>query len=166
MAHMFGMMYGVFGLEGITIDDLIRIVFSCALDKRILDLENRERGEKSCRACAENALQSEQKCSQNRYMKYADLAIRDIDSDILWLVIEEACCVLAIPSPSQHHRLYFDNLFGRCSMRSYYIYPSLSDKESLYIITFCSSSSGCGCSVVDESNDRGQNDKTQTMRLL
>ena len=47
----------------------------------------------------------------NRWIKYGDLAIRDINPDVMWGVIKEACRVLVLPSPSEEHCLYFDILF-------------------------------------------------------
>ena len=108
---MFEMMYGAYDLEGITNEDLIHIVFSYVMDKKILELENRERKGKSCRACEGSAMQSDDGHNKNRWMKYGDLAISSINQDIMWSVIEEACRVLALSTPSEKQRLYFDILF-------------------------------------------------------
>ena len=43
MAHVFNMLYDGFNLEEVTVDDLIRIVFSSVLDKRINELEDEEK---------------------------------------------------------------------------------------------------------------------------
>ena len=109
MAHLFKMMYDAFDLEGISVEDVIRIVFSCVLEKRIGELEDEEKRGKSCQACVGDLVHGG---NENRWMKFAGQAITDVNPDIMWSVVETTCRVLSLPSPTVDHRLYFDNLFN------------------------------------------------------
>ena len=116
MAHLFEMMYGAFDLDGITVEDLIDIVFTYVLDRNISELERQECRNKSCRA-SERSLREAMKSQyvgddqRIRWMNYADKALNGIPPDAMWSVIEMACRVLSLPSHLDKHRAYFDSLF-------------------------------------------------------
>ena len=103
MADLFKAMYSAFDLEDITVDDLVDIVFTCLLYKRICELEKREGKSKSCRMCVnglQTTIQRGVEQNEDRCMIYTDRAIRDIPKDGLWSVIQDTCCVLGLPKPS------------------------------------------------------------------
>ena len=147
MAHLFRLMYGAFDLENITVDDLIDIVFTCVMNKKICELERRENKNKSCRACESNLREvTERQCGVNdgdqRWMMYGDKALRDIREDVMWRIIEETCCILGFSKPSEKQEAYFFSLFDMSWVLWAKIFSRLENSARIgrlsdYIVCVC-----------------------------
>ena len=52
------------------------------------------------------------KDDEERWMLFADGALKSIEPNVMWRGVEEGCHILNLPPPSQQQRAYFDSLFN------------------------------------------------------